>query len=158
MNIHFAVFNFIVWVIFILGFLLGLFNKVFAQEITEEDKVSQEQVLREDPRNFSANFIVGAFYYNRAIEPHQKTVQMQLNQYLSEGQSYEAEKNEFLRQSLPYFENAYLIRPDDPQVRQVLKLIYQHLGMIAREPRANPEEIESQFQEKLDTLEFQELK
>jgi hypothetical protein len=139
-----------------MALILGSYHGVFAQQITEEDKTGQEEVLKEDPRDFAANFVVGAYYYNKAIPPHKETTEMNLIQYLDEGKSYEDKKEDFLKKSLPYFENAYTIKKD-VQVKEVLKNIYQNIGMLPTF-RVTPEELDTLLEEKLNELEFKEIK
>ncbi len=136
--------------------LLCGYQGVFAQQITEADKTGQEEVLAEDPRDFAANFVVGAYYYNKAIPPHSETTKMNLVEYLDEGKSYEERKEEFLKKSLPYFENAYAVKKDT-QVKEVLKNIYLNIGMLPTF-RATPEEMDMLLEEKLNEIEFKEIK
>ncbi len=94
----------------------------YAQDISEADKKEQEEVLKQDPRDFAANFILGGYYYNLAIEPHKETTKMRLVEYLDEGEPFEKKKNGYLKQALPYFENCYAIGKDgDPRVKATLK-------------------------------------
>ena len=129
----------------------------YAQDISEEDKAEQEKVLKQDPRDFAANFILGAYYYNLALEPHKETAKMKLVEYLDEGEPFEKKKNGYLKQALPYFENCYAIGKDgDPRVKATLKNIYQHLGMI-RSSRVSADEIEAQLREKLSKIQFKSM-
>ncbi|MCU0447347.1 MAG: hypothetical protein MUE85_20820 [Microscillaceae bacterium] len=135
----------------------GLQSYGMAQdEITEEDKNQQELRLKEDPKDFAANFIVGGYYYNLAIDPHAETTKMKLVEYIEGGDPYEKKKEAFLKKALPYFENAYAINNSDERVKKVLKDIYQHLGVIKRF-RAKPDEINAQLTEKLKTIEFKPI-
>jgi hypothetical protein len=125
-------------------------------DITEEDKNQQEQRLKEDPKDFAANFVVGGYYYNMAVDPHTETTRMKLVEYIEGGDPYEKKKEAFLKKALPYFENAYAINNSDDRVKKVLRDIYQHLGMIKRF-RAKPEEIKAQLDEKLKAIEFKPI-
>lgn len=141
--------------IFILFQLFCCFS-VFAQfEITEEDKKNQELRLKEDPRDFAANFVVGAWYYNQAVDPHTETTKMNFPEYIEKGTSLEKQKKDFLIKSLPYFENAYTIKKDD-QVKEVLKNIYQQLGYI-KANRATPKQIEAELEARLNQITFKPL-
>jgi hypothetical protein len=125
-------------------FALAFTSVSYAQsDITEEDKNQQLERLKEDPRDFAANFIVGAYYYNMAIEPHAETTKMKLIEYIEDGRPYESKKEGSLKKAQPYFENAYVINKTDPRVKEVLKDIYQHL--------------EAKLQEKLSKLEFKNI-
>lgn len=123
------------------------------QEITEEDKAQQMQVLKENPKNFDAHYLIGAYYYNKAVEPHVETTQMGLEEYLKKGDVLEKEKQKYLRQALPYFENAYVINSKSLQVRQILKTIYQQLGDVPS-AKASEREMEEALDKRLKTLEF----
>ncbi|TAE18914.1 MAG: hypothetical protein EAZ95_02980 [Bacteroidetes bacterium] len=129
----------------------------YAQDISEADKKEQEDVLKKDPRDFAANFILGAYYYNLALEPHKETTKMKVIEYLEQGEPFEKKKIGYLKQALPYFENAYAVGKDsDPRVKNVLKDIYQHLGMV-RFYRVSPEEVEAQLREKLSKIQFKSM-
>ncbi len=140
-------------------FLVVIFSvattRTQAQQITETDKEEQEAVLKEDPRNFAANFVVGAYYYNLAVPPHEETTKMNLIQYLDDGEPYENKKEDFLKKSLPYFENAYAIQKD-PRVKEVLKNIYQHLGMLPTF-RVTEAELNQILEDKLNQIEFKAI-
>ena len=127
-----------------------------AQEINEEMKNEQEEVLKENPKDFGANYVVGAYYYNMAVDPHEETTKMTLTEYLEDGKPYEEKKEGFLKKALPYFENAYAINKNEPHVKQTLKKIYMELGMI-KKYRATSEEINKQFEAKLSTIEFKKI-
>lgn len=140
----------------ILSFAILCFsNTVFAQ-ITETDKKEQEEVLQKDPQNFAAHFIVGAYYYNMAIEPHEETTKMGLVEYLEDGRPYEEKKEKYLKMALPYFENAYAVNNKDIQVKNLLKTIYQEIGEVPR-VKASTEEINAAFEAKLSKIEFQKI-
>ena len=139
-------------------FFLLLSTTSYAQEISENDKKEQQEVLAKDPRDFAANFILGAYFYNLAIDPHKETTKMKLVEYMEEGEPFEKKKIGYLKQALPYFENCYAIGKDsDPRVKSVLKDLYQHLGMI-RVIRATPEDVEAQLREKLSKIQFKAIR
>jgi tetratricopeptide (TPR) repeat protein len=144
----------------IVGLLLLLitsFSMSFAQDdISQATKDEQEQVLKQNPKDFGANYVMGAWYYNQAIDPHLETTKMGLVEYLYDGEPYEQQKQGFLKKALPYFENAYAIDSTNIQVKEVLKSIYQHLGMIPMY-KATPEEINQELESKLTTIEFKEV-
>lgn len=142
----------------ILVFIILTFtiSQSFGQEITEDIKNEQEKVLKEKPKNFAANYIVGAYYYNEAVNPHKETTEMKLPEYLSEGGPYETKKAALLKKALPYFENAYVINKTNPNLKTALSNIYKHLGMVEMF-RVSDEEIAKQVQAKLDNLTFKNI-
>ncbi|GAB4404018.1 MAG: hypothetical protein OHK0053_29280 [Microscillaceae bacterium] len=143
--------------------LLGgvvLAGQIQAQQITEKIKNEQEEVLKEDPRNFAANYVVGAYYFNQAIPPHLQTTTMTLTQYLDEGNPLEEEKKKSLRKALPYFENAYALNKNETRIKDILLKIYQHLGMLpfARNNTESEKQlINEALAEKLKAIQFQEI-
>ncbi len=139
----------------LLGILLST-NAVLAQDITEKDMKDQLQRLKEDPKDFAANFIVGGFYYNLANEPQTEASKMKLVEYLTQGQPFEQKKQTLLKKALPYFENAYAINKSDTRITNVLKTIYQNLGEV-KLYRRKSEEIQAQLQQKLDKIEFKAI-
>jgi hypothetical protein len=138
-------------------FFVSLGTASYAQDISEADKKEQEEVLKKDPRDFAANFILGAYHYNMAIDPLKETSKMKLVEYIDEGKPYDSKKNGYLKQALPYFENCYAIAKDaDPRVKSVLADIYKHLGMI-RYYHVSTEEIDAQLREKLSKIQFKAM-
>ncbi len=131
-------------------------NTILAQDITEKDMQDQLLRLKEDPKDFAANFIVGGFYYNLASEPQTEASKMKLVEYLTQGTPYEEKKQTLLKKAMPYFENAYAINKTDTRVVNVLKAIYQNTGEV-KLYRRKPEEIQAQFQEKLNKIEFKTI-
>ncbi|TAE73358.1 MAG: hypothetical protein EAZ85_07225 [Bacteroidetes bacterium] len=141
-----------------LGLVLFLsFNFVAkAQEITENDKKQQEERLKEDPKDFAANFVVGAYYYNMALAPQEETSKMKVVGYMTEGKPYDKTKASYLQKALPYFENAYAIQKDNSNVKDILKQIYQQTGQLAMS-KVSTAEIDAKLQEKLDKIEFKTI-
>lgn len=140
-------------------FLLSAWSYGFAQdsnEITEKDRKEQEEVLKLDSANFGAHYVIGAYYYNQAVDPHQKASKMKLTEYLENGKSLEEEKAGYLKKALPYFENAYAIKNDHKRIKDVLKNIYQQLGMLPT-ARVTPGELNSMFADKLEVITFKDL-
>jgi hypothetical protein len=134
---------------------LGFISLTNAQEITETDKKQQEERLKEDPKDFAANFLVGAYYYNMAINPQEETSKMKVVGYMSEGKAYDKIKASYLAKAQPYFENAYTIQKDE-RVKEILKNIYEQTGQL-RYSKISKEENEQKLQEKLDKLEFKTI-
>ena len=135
-----------------------VFNTIYAQssEITEKDKAEQESVLKQEPKNYAANFVVGAYYYNLAVAPHTEASKMKVIDYLENGEPLEKKKVEFLKKALPYFENAYAVAEDKNRVKEILKGIYQQLGDIPN-ARITDEEVEQKLKAKLSEIQFKEI-
>jgi|GEM_PF-2843016 len=138
-------------------FLIAFSTTSHAQDISEADKTEQEKVLKQDPRDFAANFILGAYYYNLAIAPLEETNKMKVVEYIENGQPFDKKKNAYLTKALPYFENCYAIGKDgDPRVKSTLKSIYQHTGVL-RSSRITPEDLEAQLRDKLSKIQFKAI-
>ncbi|MDX2302017.1 MAG: hypothetical protein NW226_04415 [Microscillaceae bacterium] len=135
----------------IMGYSSGL-----AQEITEQDKKNQEEVLKQDPKNYGALFVVGAYYYNLAVDPHVQASNMKLNEYLEKGETLEKKKEDYLKKALPYFENAYTVAEDKDRVKDILKGIYQQLGIIPS-ARITDTDLNTKLNEKLSSIQFKEI-
>ncbi|NJL12252.1 MAG: hypothetical protein HC913_04115 [Microscillaceae bacterium] len=143
----------------LLGMVI-LAGQIQAQQITEKIKNEQEEVLKEDPRNFAANYVVGAYYFNQAIPPHLQTTTMTLTQYLDEGNPLEEEKKKSLRKALPYLENAYALNSNERRIKEILLNVYQHLGMLPfarNNTEAEKQLIQEGLEQKLKAIQFQEI-
>ncbi|HXH19883.1 MAG TPA: tetratricopeptide repeat protein [Chitinophagales bacterium] len=84
-----------------------------------------------DPQNHSAYNNLGAMYYNQGIAINKE---MMDNPKLTEKQYNEMQeqRNELYRKSLPYFEKARQIKPDDLAILQALKEVYAKLEMYEK--------------------------
>lgn len=140
---------------FALFFFISFSFVLNAQEITENDKKQQEERLKEDPKDYAANFVVGAYYYNMALAPQEETSKMKVVGYMSEGKPYDKTKASHLQKALPYFENAYAIQKNE-NVKEILKQIYQQTGQLSIS-KVGAAEIESKLQERLDKIEFKTI-
>ncbi|TAE50821.1 MAG: hypothetical protein EAZ44_08595 [Cytophagia bacterium] len=140
---------------FALFFFISFSFVLNAQEITENDKKQQEERLKEDPKDYAANFVVGAYYYNMALAPQEETSKMKVVGYMSEGKPYDKTKASHLQKALPYFENAYAIQKNE-NVKEILKQIYQQTGQLSMS-KVGAAEIESKLQERLDKIEFKTI-
>lgn len=140
---------------FALFFFISFSFVLNAQEITENDKKQQEERLKEDPKDYAANFVVGAYYYNMALAPQEETSKMKVVGYMSEGKPYDKTKASHLQKALPYFENAYAVQKNE-NVKEILKQIYQQTGQLSMS-KVGAAEIESKLQERLDKIEFKTI-
>lgn len=131
-------------------------TKAQSSEITEKDKMEQEKVLEQDPKNYAALFVVGAYYYNQAVDPHVEASKMKVTDYLENGESLENKKEAFLQKALPYFENAYAVAEDKNRVKGILQGIYQQLGLIPN-ARITTDEVRSKLDAKLSEIEFKDI-
>lgn len=95
----------------------------------EKAKEAYNKSLSINPNSFEANFNLGALKYNPAVEILKIVRGMGVGDYNKKGKGMEANAKEILKESLPYFEKAYSIKPEDSSVKKTLKDIYTNLGM-----------------------------
>jgi hypothetical protein len=133
-------------------------TSAYAQNIDEAEKKAYEEVLKKNPRDFEANFQLGAFYHQLALDPpNATTTRMKLTENMEPDEAFEKKKNDNLKRALHYFENAYVIGKDsNPRVKSSLKSIYQHLGMLPVS-RVSPDEVEARLREKLSKIQFKSV-
>lgn len=82
-----------------------------------------------NPNYFEAYFNYGAMYYNQGIA---------LNKQMNEmsdwkaAQKMEPERDALYAKALPYFENAYNLKPSDNSIKSALKEIYARMNMLEK--------------------------
>lgn len=81
------------------------------------------------PDAFDINYNVGANFYNRAVPIFNKVNQMKMDEYNKTGKKLESDGAELLKKALPYFEKAYSVKPDDFDIKKILKDSYYRLKM-----------------------------
>ena len=99
-----------------------------------------DEALRCDPTLADAMAGKGRVYYNQAVKLNEAAAMIQDNK---EYKKALAEMNEVFKKSLPFFEKAHEMAPEDRTYVQVLKGLYYRFGM---------EEKEHEMQELLKTL------
>lgn len=118
----------------------NLTNK--AMEAEDEAKVKENfdkalsyfnKALEIEPKNFDAIYSIGALYYNSAANMT-KEINKYANDFSKEGTKKYNEAKEVMdglfEQSLPYFEQAEQINPNDGGVLQALSEIYARKNML----------------------------
>jgi tetratricopeptide (TPR) repeat protein len=95
---------------------------------TGKAKEAYGKALSLNPNSFEANYNMGAMLYNPAVEIIKEVRGMGVNDYNKKGKQMEAQAKEILKESLPYFEKAYQLKPDDSGVKKTLKEIYNSIG------------------------------
>ncbi|MCS6821821.1 MAG: hypothetical protein NZ551_08120 [Microscillaceae bacterium] len=120
----------ILWIFtFLLCLLIGT-SYAQAQDITELDKNESEAKLLKNPKDLVANFIVGAYYYNKATEIEKEIAKASFSSYIEAGKNKLEELRAMLKKALPYLENAYFAsNKSEPKIAEALEDIYFHLGM-----------------------------
>jgi len=92
-----------------------------------EAQTIYNKVLQLDPNNFDANFNLGVFHFNQAVEVAKKLNALDLKQYQKDGKRLEGEVKVKFEQSLPYFEKARQINPKDLSNLENLRKVYSQL-------------------------------
>jgi tetratricopeptide (TPR) repeat protein len=132
----------------------NLTSKAMEAEDEEAIKVNFDKALgyfekatEMEPDNFDAIYSIGALYYNSAANMT-KEINKYANDFSKEGTKKYNEAKEkmdaLFEKSLPYFEKAESINPDDPGVLQALSEIYA---------RKNELEKSMEFKKRLEGLE-----
>jgi Flp pilus assembly protein TadD len=90
-----------------------------------------------DPNNFDAQFNLGVSNYNRAADAYTKASKMDLKTYQVSGKKLEAEGKKYFQASVPYFEKALELQPEDRNTLSSLQKVYFRLGRTADSERLN---------------------
>ncbi|MDA3906784.1 MAG: tetratricopeptide repeat protein [Bacteroidales bacterium] len=89
----------------------------------EEAVIYYQQALDINPDYFLALYNLGVVYYSRAFDLNMKANNLPFDK-TEEYKIVMAEANVYFLKSLPYFEHAYTIDPDDSDVVKALRQIY----------------------------------
>jgi len=90
-----------------------------------------KKAIELDNNNFDAYYNLGVLEYNRASEINNKAAKMDYATYQKKGKALEAEAKEHFAASLPYFERALEIQPEDQSTMQNLVRVYTRVGRKA---------------------------
>ncbi|WP_375416027.1 tetratricopeptide repeat protein [uncultured Hymenobacter sp.] len=90
-----------------------------------------------DPNNFDAQFNLGVYNYNRAADAYTKASKMDLKTYQKSGKVLEAQGKKYFQDSVPYFEKALQLQPDDRNTLTSLQKVYFRLGRTVDSERLN---------------------
>ena len=104
---------------------------------TEQALVAYKKAVEIDPNNFDAQFNLGVYNYNKAADLYTKASRMSLATYQKSGKKMEADGKKYFEQSLPYFEKAHQLQPNDRAVISSLQKVYVRLGRNADAERMN---------------------
>lgn len=90
-----------------------------------------------DPNNFDAQFNLAVYNYNRAAELYTKASRMDLKTYQVSGKKMETEGKKYFEASVPFFEKALQLQPEDKNTLMSLQKVYFRLGRTADSERLN---------------------
>ena len=88
-----------------------------------------------DPKNFDAQFNLGIYNFNQAAALYTKASKLDLKTYQLKGRPLEAEGKKYFEASVPYFEKALEIQPNDAGSISALQKVYFRLGRNADSKR-----------------------
>ncbi len=94
-----------------------------------------KKAVEADPNNFDAQFNLGVYNYNRAAELYTKASKMNLATYQKSGKQLEVQGKKYFQDSVPYFEKALQLQPDDRNTLTSLQKVYFRLGRTADSER-----------------------
>ncbi|RFP65096.1 tetratricopeptide repeat protein [Hymenobacter lapidiphilus] len=100
-----------------------------------EALVAYRKAVEIDPNNFDANFNLGIYNYNKAADFYTRASKMSLAEYQKSGKKLEIEGKKFFQDSLPYFEKALEVQPDDRGTMSALQKVYLRLDRKADSQR-----------------------
>ena len=100
-------------------------------QISETDKAieSYKKAVELESDYFDANYNLAVIYYNRAADLIRESNDMDLKTYQKEGKKLEEAAKEDFKRSLPYFEKAHQINPEERTVMETLQTVYSQLRM-----------------------------
>lgn len=90
-----------------------------------------------DPKNFDAQFNLGVYNYNKAADAYTKASKMDLKTYQVSGKRFETDGKKYFEASVPHFEKALQLQPDDRNTLTSLQKVYFRLGRTADSERLN---------------------
>ena len=108
-----------------------------SQKKTELAVVDYRKAVELDANNFDAQFNLGVYNYNRAADAYTKASKMDLKTYQVSGKKFETEGKKFFVASVPYFEKALQLQPDDRNTLISLQKVYFRLGRTSDSERLN---------------------
>ncbi|ALD20889.1 hypothetical protein AM218_06185 [Hymenobacter sp. DG25A] len=103
----------------------------------EQALAAYKKAVEIDPNNFDAQFNLGVYNYNKAADLYTKASRMSLATYQKSGKKMEADGKKYFEVSLPYFEKALQLQPNDRAVISSLQKVYVRLGRNADAERMN---------------------
>ena len=94
-----------------------------------------KKAIELDPKNFDAQFNMGIYNFNQAATLYTKASKMDLKTYQVKGKGLESEGKKYFESSVPYFEKALEIQPNDAGSISALQKVYFRLGRNADSKR-----------------------
>ncbi|MER2999431.1 tetratricopeptide repeat protein [Pontibacter populi] len=98
---------------------------------------SYQKAIEIDPKNFDAYYNLAVLEFNKGVAVSKKAEKMDYATYQKKGKAIEAEANKHFQASVPYFEKAIEIQPEDQSTLRNLMSVYTRLGRKADAERIN---------------------
>ncbi|WP_299708798.1 tetratricopeptide repeat protein [uncultured Pontibacter sp.] len=93
--------------------------------------ISYKKAVEVDPNNFDGYFNLGVLEYNKGSDFNNRAAKMDYATYKKKGPALEAQAKKHYEASLPYFEKALEIQPDDQATLANLQRVYTRLKRTA---------------------------
>ena len=84
-----------------------------------------------DPNNFDAQYNMGIYNFNQAATLYTKASKLDIKVYQTKGKPLETEGKKYFEASVPYFEKALALKPDDQGTLFALQKVYARLNRSA---------------------------
>ncbi|MDY0315251.1 MAG: hypothetical protein RBR32_09275, partial [Bacteroidales bacterium] len=98
----------------------------------EEAKLDYLKAVELQPNNFDANYSLGAFYYNTAVDTLDwADKNIPINKF-SELDKYKQISDELFKEAFPFLEKALELQAQNVNVLSTLKTIYYRLGEMEK--------------------------
>ncbi|UOQ51654.1 tetratricopeptide repeat protein [Hymenobacter cellulosivorans] len=104
---------------------------------SEKAMAAYKKAVEIDPNNFDAQFNLGVYNYNKAADLVTKASKMDLATYQKVGKKIDADSKKYFQDSLPYFEKALQLQPNDRAVITSLQKVYVRVGRTADAEKMN---------------------
>lgn len=88
---------------------------------------SYQKAIELDPKNFDAYYNLAVLEFNKGVNVSKKAEKMDYATYQKRGKAVEAEANKHFQASVPYFERALELQPEDQATLKNLLSVYTRL-------------------------------
>lgn len=106
-----------------------------AQKKTDLAQEDYKKAISLDPNSFDAQFNMGIYNFNKAATLRTKSSKMDLKTYQAQGKKVDAEAKKYFEASVPYFEKALELQPNDRNTASALQKAYYNVGRTADSER-----------------------
>lgn len=102
-----------------------------AQKKNDLAQADYKKAIELDPNNFDSQFNMGIYNFNQAANLYTKASKMDLKTYQLKGKPLEVQGKKYFEASVPYFEKALELQPNDANTISALQKVYFRLGRNA---------------------------